>query len=183
MTTPENDEPSPNNGDLAMEITSIQPRLYGFILKRLADREYTLEVLQRTNLVLCRKANEFQKGSSFTAWAFTIAKFQIMAWRKDEGRNRLVFTEDVYALLDRSSADEADSVDRRIPVLKGCLNRLRQDERELIQQRYRDGLSIEALAGNLQYSIDAIGMRLLRIRKKLGTCIRLNLNTEGQHER
>ena len=37
--------------ELAVEIAAIQPRLYGFILKRLADREPTLEVLQRTNLV------------------------------------------------------------------------------------------------------------------------------------
>ncbi len=61
--------------DLVVEITAIQPRLYGFILKRLADHEQALEVLQNTNLVLCRKAGEFQKGSSFAAWAFTIAKF------------------------------------------------------------------------------------------------------------
>ena len=33
----------------------MQPRLYGFILKRLADRDQTLEVLQRINLVTCQK--------------------------------------------------------------------------------------------------------------------------------
>lgn len=30
---------------LVVEITAIQPRLYGFILKRLADHEQALEVL------------------------------------------------------------------------------------------------------------------------------------------
>jgi len=162
-----------------MEITSVQPRLYGFILKRVADRELTLEVLQRTNLVLCRKAHEFQKGSSFTAWAFTVAKFQIMAWRKDEGRNRLVFTQDVYDLLDRSPEVEAETVDRRIPVLKGCLGRLRDEDYELIQRRYRDGTSVGTLAQSLKKSIDAIGMRLLRIRKRLGDCIRANMKQEA----
>lgn len=80
--------------DLVVEITPIQPRLYGNILKRLADHEQALEVLQSTNLVLCRKAGEFQKGSSFAAWAFMIAKFQVMAWRKSESRSRLVFTDE-----------------------------------------------------------------------------------------
>jgi RNA polymerase sigma-70 factor (ECF subfamily) len=51
MTDNEPDSRQPDSGGLAMEITSLQPRLYGFILKRLADRELTLEVLQRTNLV------------------------------------------------------------------------------------------------------------------------------------
>ena len=50
--------------DLVVEITAIQPRLYGFILKRIADHEQALEVLQNTNLGLCRKAGEFQNGSS-----------------------------------------------------------------------------------------------------------------------
>ena len=182
MTESEHDGQQPDSGDLAMEITSIQPRLYGFIIKRLADRELTLEVLQRTNMVLCRKAHQFQDGSSFTAWAFTVAKFQIMAWRKGEGRNRLVFTEDVYELLDRSPEVEAETVDRRIPILKSCLGRLRDEDRELIQRRYRDGESLGTLAQSLRKSIDAIGMRLLRIRKRLGDCIRANINEEARYE-
>ncbi|MBK1875226.1 sigma-70 family RNA polymerase sigma factor [Pelagicoccus mobilis] len=182
MPLPEHENQPTDAGDLAMEITSIQPRLYGFILKRIADRELTLEVLQRTNLVLCRKANEFQKGSSFTAWAFTVAKFQIMAWRKDQGRNRLVFTEDVHELLDRTTASEIESVDRRIPILKSCINKLRDEDRELIQQRYRDGESVETLAQRLKKSIDAMGMRLLRIRKRLRDCVQINLKQEARHE-
>jgi RNA polymerase sigma-70 factor, ECF subfamily len=162
--------------ELAVELAAIQPRLYGFILKRLADREQTLEVLQRTNVVICQKAKEFQKGSSFVAWAFTIAKFQAMAWRKSEGANRLVFTDKVYELLDRAAGEEAASVDDRIPVLRKCLKRLRDSDQELIQRRYRDGEQIEPIARRFAKSIDAIGMRLLRIRKQLAQCIRTHLN-------
>jgi hypothetical protein len=93
MDTHQQNEPVTSSEDFAVQIAAIQPRLYGFILKRLADREQTLEVLQRTNLVLCRKASEFQQGSSFAAWAFTVAKFQVMAWRKSEGASCLVFTD------------------------------------------------------------------------------------------
>lgn len=166
----------------AVEIAAIQPRLYGFILKRLADREQTLEVLQRTNLVICRKADDFQHGSSFTAWAFTIAKFQVMAWRKSEGARRLVFTDKVYDLLDRHAEDDVASVDDRIPVLRQCLERLRDTDRELIQRRYRDGEQIEPIAQALAKSVDAIGMRLLRIRKQLAQCVQTGLNREAQYE-
>ncbi len=127
--------------DFALKIAEIQPRLYGFILKRLVDRDQTLEVLQRTNLVLCRKATEFQSGSSFPAWAFTIAKFQVMAWRKAEGRSKLLFTDQVYELIDRAPAVEVDAVDVRIPILRQCLEKLRSIDRSLVQSRYRDDLS------------------------------------------
>ena len=178
MDTHQQNEPVSSSEDFAVQIAAIHPRLYGFILKRLADREQTLEVLQRTNLVLCRKAGEFQLGSSFAAWAFTISKFQVMAWRKSEGASRLVVTDKVLDLLDRTADDEASAVDCRIPILKRCLDRLRDQDRDLVQRRYRDAEGIEALAHSLTKSVDAIGMRLLRIRKQLAECIQTQLKQE-----
>ena len=165
---------------LAVEIAAIQPRLYAFILRRLADREQTLDVLQRTNLVICQKANDFERGSSFVAWAFTIAKFQVMAWRKSEDSGRLVFTDKVLEVLDRATVEEAASVDDRIPVLKQCLARLRARDRELVQSRYRDGEPLARIAESLAKSVDAIGMRLTRIRRQLAECVRAGLNEETQ---
>jgi len=172
-------ESSESDG-LAVEIAGIQPRLYGFILRRLADREQTLEVLQRTNLVICQKASEFQRGSSFAAWAFTIAKFQVMAWRKSEGSGRLVFTDKVHEIIDRATDEEVASVDDRIPLLKRCLDRLRARDHELVQRRYRDGEQVASIAQSLAKSVDAIGMRLTRIRRQLAECVRAGLNQETQ---
>lgn len=171
--------PPNTHEDLAVEMASIQPRLYGFILKRLADREQTLEVLQRTNLVLCRKADEFERGSSFAAWAFTIAKFQVMAWRKSEGAGRLIFTDQVNDLLDRSVEDESQSVDARIPLLRRCLDQLREVDRTLIQRRYRDGEPIAPIAESLSKSIDAVSMQLSRVRRQLGDCVKLKLKARS----
>ena len=165
--------------DLAVQMASIQPRLYGFILKRLPDREQTLEVLQRTNLVLCRKVDEFEHGSSFAAFAFTIAKFQVMAWRKSEGAGRLVFTDQVDQLLDRSVDEEARSVDERIPLLRQCLEQLKEQDRTLIHRRYRDGEPIVEIAKKLTKTVDAVGMRLSRIRRQLSDCVRSRLEVEG----
>lgn len=164
--------------DLAVEMANIQPRLYGFILKRLADREQTLEVLQRTNLVLCGKADEFERGSSFAAWAFTIAQFQVMAWRKSGHSGKLVFTDQVHELLDRSVEEEVVSVDNRIPLLRQCLDELKEHDRNLIQSRYRDGEQITAIAVSLSRSVNAVSMRLSRIRRQLGDCVRIKLSTE-----
>ncbi|MGB7347085.1 MAG: sigma-70 family RNA polymerase sigma factor [Pirellulaceae bacterium] len=182
MTTPENKNELTNTEELAVEIAAIQPRLYGFILKRLADREQTLEVLQRTNLVLCRKASTFQHGSSFTAWAFTIAKFQVMAWRKSEGRSRLVFSDQVVDFMNREAEEESAAVDQRIPVLNGCLDKLRDSDRDLVQRRYRDGEPIEPIAAALSKSVDAVSMQLSRIRRQLADCVRIGLNQQAGYD-
>lgn len=184
-TIMERNEPYRNSASaetLAVEIAAIQPRLYGYILKRLADREQTLEVLQRTNLVICNKATQFQHGSSFTAWAFTIAKLQLMAYRKAETSGRIIFTDAICDLLDRPTSEEADSVDERIALLKQCLDRLATHDIELVQRRYRDGKPIASIAASLSKSVDAVGMRLSRIRRQLADCVRIGLNREGYHD-
>ncbi len=173
--------PSPQE-ELAVQIAAIQPRLYGFILKRLADREQTLEVLQCTNLVLCRKSEEFQSGASFAAWAFTIAKFQLMSWRKLNASKRLVFTDQVCEILDRSVATEAADVDARIPLLHRCLDRIEDEDHALVQRRYRDGEKIAAIAETLGKSADAIAMKLSRIRRQLADCVRMQMEQEAEYE-
>ena len=151
----------------------MQPRLYGFILKRLADRDQTLEVLQRTNLVIWQKAADYRPGTSFEAWTFTIARFQLMAWRKNKSRNRLVFSDTVYEQIDKQTEQSDD--DARVVALKDCVKQLNVDESKLLEQRYREDLPLATIASTMNMSLDAIGMRLSRIRKKLAACIERRL--------
>jgi RNA polymerase sigma-70 factor (ECF subfamily) len=151
----------------------MQPRLYGFILKRLADRDQTLEVLQRTNLVIWQKAADYRPGTSFEAWTFTIARFQLMAWRKNKSRNRLVFSDMVYEQIDKQTEQSDD--DARVVALKDCVKQLNVDESKLLEQRYREDLPLATIASTMNMSLDAIGMRLSRIRKKLAACIERRL--------
>ena len=71
--------------EFILELTEVQQRLFGFLFKRLADREQAREVLQRTNLVLCRKADNYELGTNFKAWAMTVANYEVMAYRKKSG--------------------------------------------------------------------------------------------------
>ena len=153
----------------------MQPRLYGFILKRLADRDQTLEVLQRTNLVIWQKATDYRTGTSFEAWTFTIARFQLMAWRTNKSRNRLVFSDTVYEQIDGKTESSEVEEDTRVSALKECVKQLNVDESKLLEQRYREDLPLATIASTMNMSLDAIGMRLSRIRKKLGKCIQQNL--------
>ncbi|MEM6692879.1 MAG: sigma-70 family RNA polymerase sigma factor [Planctomycetota bacterium] len=179
MTHPSDPRSTAAGDDFALELASLQPRLYGFILKRLANREQASEVLQQTNLVLCRKVDEFEAGSSLAAWAFTVAKFQILAWRKTQHSSRLVFTEEVTELLDRPSEEELSSIDARIPLLRRCLEKLREQDRVLVQSRYRDGKPISVLAQSVSKSVDAISMQLSRVRRQLGLCVKAGLTGEN----
>jgi hypothetical protein len=66
--------------EFILELTQVQQRLFGFLFKRLADREQAREVLQRTNLV---------PGTNFKDWAMTVANYEVMAYRKKSGARPL----------------------------------------------------------------------------------------------
>lgn len=55
-----------------------QTRIRGFIASLMGDFAVVPDVLQETFLVVQPKAGEFESGSNFVAWAFQIARFQVM---------------------------------------------------------------------------------------------------------
>ena len=164
--------------EFVCELTEAQPRLYGFIFKRLLDPHGSSEVLQETNLVLCRKAADFRPGSSFMAWAFQVAHFQVLAHRQRQNREKLVFDD---ALLDRLHEEEPEpeeSDTRRTQALQECLQGLPEEHRRVVLNRYVDGGSVQAMAGKLGKTPNAISRLLYRSRMALMKCVRLKLEGE-----
>lgn len=156
------------------DLTSSQGRLRAFILASLGNYADTADVLQRTNLVLWKKASEFRPGSEFLPWAFATARYEVLAFVRDSKRDRHVFTEEVGTLMLDMAADEALYADTRRESLRICLEKLPPRNRELLWLRYGDEQSIRQIATTLQRSDDAVKSLFLRIRKTLERCVEAN---------
>lgn len=157
-------------------IAGHQASLHRFILSLLPDRSLADDVLQETNLVLWRKAAEYDPERPFLAWAFGIARHQVMAARRDAGRDRHVFSDRLVDLL----ADEHPEHDAAPPLeqaLETCLGRLPARQRDLILARYQPGGSVQDLAKAHAKSPGALSVLLLRIRKALEDCIERQLGS------
>lgn len=164
--------------EFVCELTESQPRLYGFIFKRLLDPHRSAEVLQETNLVLCRKATDFRPGTSFMAWAFQVAHFQVLAHRQRRNREKLIFDD---ALLERLHDEEPTPVEphaRRLKALEDCLAELPDQTRAVVVKRYVGNHSVQGMAAELDKTPNAISRLLHRSRLALMKCIKLKL-TEG----
>ncbi|SMP74829.1 RNA polymerase sigma-70 factor, ECF subfamily [Neorhodopirellula lusitana] len=160
-----------------LHLTEAQPRLLGYLLKRVAQLDQAHEVLQEVNLVLCRNASDFEEGTDFMAWAFSIARFQILAFRKRQSRDRLTFPDDL--------AEELDSLDgelftagpefARESALRDCISKLPPVQQSLVLQRYAESVSVKSLAAEMDKSANAISMILHRCRTQLMKCVELTL--------
>ena len=166
--------------EVVLLLTEAQPRLFGFLLKRLARHDQAHDVLQEVNLVVCQRANEFEPGTDFMAWTFAIARFQIMAFRKRQSRDRLVFPQDIAAAIDSLDTQlfpHAAETDRE-DALRECVKSLTPQHRELLLRRYAEAISVKALAAEMGKTANAVSIILHRIREQLSQCIEFRLSGE-----
>lgn len=170
-------QPVGQSDAFVMQITACQSRLYAYILSLAGDRDQAREVLQETNLVIWRKADQFEPGTNFIAWAFKIARLQLMAYRQKIARDRLVFDDSL--LLDMADIfDEDDAFDARQDALAQCIEEIAPNHRNLIRIRYTDGLSVKEIASQLDKSANAVAKVLHRTRLALMKCIDQRLSEE-----
>jgi len=157
--------------EFILELTQSQHRLFGFLFKRLADREQAREVLQLTNLVLCRKADNYEPGTNFKAWAMAVANYEVMAYRKTQVRERLVFTDEVDAMIgpeeDKKSPNQSD----RLAHLSHCLKYMSSKNRELLDWRYQGERTMVQIAEDIGSTIGSVKVKLHRLRRQLLGCI------------
>lgn len=154
-----------------LALTEAQPRLYAFVFKRLLNAEQARDVLQETNLVLWRRAREFQPGTHFMAWAYRIAHFQVLALRQKKAREKLFFSDELLNLLLEEEVDEAELKQDRLAALQQCLDQAGDGPRALIAKRYAEGLPVQQIAAQLSKTANAISRSLYRIRLALMECV------------
>jgi RNA polymerase sigma-70 factor, ECF subfamily len=153
-------------------LTLIQEQLRGLCCVLMPDSIAEVDdILQETNRVMLEKSAEFQLGTDFRAWAFSIVRFQVLAHQKRQSRNRMIFNADlVNSLVEKASNDLL--ADDRMRFLAKCLEELKMRDRELIWARYESEDTLREYSQRTGRSVSAIKKSLSRIRGQLSDCIR-----------
>ncbi len=159
-------------GDFVQLMISCQSRLYAFIMSLVHNPELAADILQQTNLVMWQKSDEFTLGTNFSAWTFQIARYQVMAHRQKQRRDRHVFDDETIAAVAGEFERRAGADDDRLIALSHCMNKLDDDGRELLTRRYRDGLAVQHIAEEIGHTANRVAVRLHRLRVTLMQCIR-----------
>lgn len=152
-------------------LTTHQSRLYGYILSLVFDRSQADDLLQQTNTVLWRKAEEFETGTNFVAWAFRIAYYEVMQHRRQLQRERLVFSDELVNQVAEIACKEDERFVERQTHLRQCLDQMNERYRDILRRRYLVGADLAKLADDLKLSVNAIKQLLFRAREALRACV------------
>ena len=172
--------PSPTDETRFIEaLTRHQPALEAYCYANFANREDAREVLQATCVKLWQKAADWDPETEFLPWAFTVARFTILAHYRDQRRDRLVFDEDVIQAMAKITADVATTFDDRREALAKCMKKLDQKQAALLHDYYNANQSLREIAEASGRGLSAVKMTLLRIRQQLTVCIERQMGTNS----
>jgi RNA polymerase sigma-70 factor (ECF subfamily) len=155
-----------------------QKRIYAFILGMVPNHQDADDLFQETVLVMWSKFDGFTRGSSFSAWGTTIAKYQVLSVRKRFSRRSLQFSDAARERLQAEAAQFVEHMDGRMYALRDCVAKLSQRDYELIRLRYEDEVAIRAIADRMGRSVQSVYKKIARIHDALLRCIRRALSEE-----
>src|SRR5258708_15929604 len=108
------------------------------------------EVAQKTFIAAFTRLAEFEEGTNFPAWLFTIARYQLMTEMTRLRRLADYHTRYAPDLLDRElerrAAEPVGATATRLAHLRSCLEALGEPGRRFIDWRYTEEISLQEMA-------------------------------------
>ncbi len=165
---------------LAQQLTALQRSLYVYIVSLIQKPVDAEDILQNANCVIWEKLDQFDPETDFTAWAYSIARYEVMTWRKKMARDRLQFSDDTLDRLAIASEDFMSVTSSRRDAMHDCMGKLRDQDQQLIHQQYTEQLKVREIAAEAGRSEKSVYHSLSRIRQSLLECIKRTLSRESR---
>ncbi len=133
------------------------------------------EIAQRSFMLAFSRIGEYEAGTNFGAWLFTIARYQL---RTETTRLRRIA--DYHARygpdllqreLDRRCDESAERWTTRLEHLQRCMDNLGDHLRRFLTWRYDEEIPLDEMATRCGRSVPAVKKQLWKIRQTLQQCI------------
>ena len=154
--------------------------VFRYILSLVPDIAAAEEINQNTTLLLWKEFGRFKLNTDFGAWARTIAYYQILKYRKTSKRERVQFDSELLDLLVDRLAVRYDELADRQSYLFNCLSQLSDFKQQVIKLYYRLGMTVKAVAEQLDKNVAAVEKTLVRTRRALYDCIEIAMRREDR---
>ncbi len=142
------------------------------------------DVAQRSFVAAFSRLGDYELGTNFGAWLFTIARFQL---RTEVSRLRRVADYHVrYAPdllqreLERRGSEPPELQQARLDHLQTCVGQLGEHLQRFIRWRYTEEIPLDEMAERSGRSVAAVKKQLWQLRRKLHKCVQARIAAEGE---
>ena len=159
-------------------LTKHERMVYGYVLSLVPHVADADEIVQETSLRLWDEFDKYVPGTSFAAWALTVAHYEVLTWRKRVHRSKLVFDDSLVELIGQERVVLERATGPRHEALAECLKELSDNNQRLVAECYGAGRKIKEVAAKLQRTEGSVYKALERVRSALHACIERKLSGE-----
>ncbi len=143
------------------------------------------EVAQKSFIAAYMKLDNYEPGTNFAAWMYTIARFQLKTETTRVRRVADYHTRYGHDLLEkelqrRDAGQPLEVPETQLDRLHKCLNQLGEHLRRFIRWRYEEEIPLVEMAERSGRSIPAVKKQLWKLRRTLQMCIETQMSAEGE---
>lgn len=157
----------------------VEPSVSAYVFASLSGFHDAEDAVQRIAQELARRFDEYDSSRPFVGWALWIAKSRVIDFYRAQGRERVVFSNELLGQLADTIARQADRRSDRREALEACLEELPPRSRRLLDLRYVDELSAAEMAQETGTTSGSVRVLLSRVRTVLASCIERRLAMEN----
>lgn len=150
-------------------------RIFRYILAILPNYAAAEDIMQDTMLVMWRKYDQYEAGSSFAAWGMQIARFGVLNYFRKNKSGIVCFDSEVIDNITRHEDSKASDDGVYQEALKVCMEHLPEKSRDIISLRYVESLKVMDIALRIENTVHATYKIMSRIHHALLNCIERKL--------
>jgi len=137
--------------------------LYRLVRRRVSGDDDARDLVQQTMLHLHRARHDFRRDSRLRPWLFTIAMNLVREYHRRRGRRREQLLErEPQALEPGDQPDSARAVRERVTRVRAALDRLPEQQREVIELHWFEESPYDEIAAIVGASVAAVRVRAHR---------------------
>jgi RNA polymerase sigma-70 factor (ECF subfamily) len=151
-------------------------RYLAALVPHVADAE---DIVQQTALALWEKFDAYDPNQPFTPWACRFALNKARQWIERRQRWQALLEGGLAEELAQRREELRPEIEVRLNHLEGCLNKLPEEQRSLVEGYYYRRDPVEKLAVASSRTVAATYKTLQRVRQALQGCIEDAAKPEG----
>jgi RNA polymerase sigma-70 factor, ECF subfamily len=138
------------------------------------------DVVQEAMLVVVRKFDQFQEGTSMLAWCRSIVRLEVLRLKQKLHRERSLterlLDDAVDAAFDEfQTAKNIDESASSREALESCLQRVSERGQNVLKARFIEEMSYEQIGHRIGMTLEAVRKMLFRVKKQVRSCVETSL--------
>ena len=138
------------------------------------------DAVQEAMLVVMKKLDQFDEGTSILAWCRAIVRLEVLRAKQQRRRERTLaerlLDDAVDAAFDQfQTASRSETDESWREAIERCLEKVPERGRRVLNARLVDELGYQQISERVGMTLEAVRKTLFRLRKQVRTCMEASL--------